>query len=125
MREIEFRAFNKKNKTMSYFDLSDLFYCDDIENLTETFSTYVFMQYTGLRDRKGKKIYDGDIVKCWDWGVSPNELLGISVVEWDDDEKGWMLNPDPTDGDRYDLFRNVEVIGNIYENPKLLKKVEK
>jgi hypothetical protein len=43
-------------------------------------------------------------------------------VVWSDEEKGWLLNPDPTDGDRYDLFRNIEVIGNVFQNPELIKQ---
>lgn len=77
-------------------------------------------QFTGLYDKNGKEIYEGDIVNCWDWG-GESRLICVSEVYWDNDDKGWGLTPDPTDGDRYDLFRNIEVIGNIHENPELLK----
>ena len=78
-------------------------------------------QLTGLTDKNGVEIYDGDIVNAWDWGQPPNKLICVSKVYWDSDDKGWGLSPDPADGDRYDLFRNIEVIGNIYETPELIE----
>jgi len=121
MREIKFRVWNSERKKWTT--------CGMFHSNTQTkmpivgLSVYekcVPLQFTGLHDRNGKEIYEGDVLNCYNWGVTKNELLTVSEIYWDIDEKGWGLNPDPTDGDRYDLFRNIEIIGNIYENPELL-----
>lgn len=78
-------------------------------------------QFIGLFDKNDKPIYEGDILNVWDWGRPPQELLGVSEVYWDNQEAAWCLAPDPTEGDRYDLFRNIEVIGNTVENPELME----
>lgn len=135
MREIKFRGYNSYSKEWKYgflindykegdFHIAlDLYHVDGAEYNVEAYQVVPESvgQFIGLLDKNGKEIYEGDIVNAWDWGTPPHKLLTISKVEWDSDEKGWGLFPDPTDGDRYDLFRNLEVIGNIYENPDLLK----
>lgn len=72
----------------------------------------VLMQYTGLHDKNGKEIYEGDIVKF------DNTLM---TVEWVDEEAGFTLHQKV-----YEEYHNVnsrcEIIGNIYENPELLTK---
>jgi len=127
----KFRLWDNDNDVYSYVDLSNL---DDailtLDSFREYFSFKYFEQHknyiqhsTGIKDRKGKDIYVGDILNCYNWGHSPaDELLTVSIVEYDKDDKGWGISPDPTDGDRYDLFRNVEVVGNMFENPTLLEK---
>jgi len=78
--------------------------------------------FTTQKDKNGKEIYAGDIVQCYDWG-GKNEKLTIEVVEWDSDEIGWRFR-DWQIEDSYDVrkaFKVCEVIGNIYENPELLK----
>jgi len=77
-------------------------------------------QFTGLRDRQGKEIYEGDIVRysehyCGD----STEKECVEVVEWDENEASYPWNLTNTgfmDGPKW-----CEVIGNIYENPDLLK----
>lgn len=69
----------------------------------------ILMQYTGLHDKNGKEIYEGDIVS-WTYGQN-NE---VREVKWIISEAMFLPNcmaEDPV----------VEVIGNIYENPELLK----
>lgn len=99
MREIKFRAWNKKENRMFKvgqieFDYLEQGRYEDIE----------FMQYTGLKDKNGKEIYEGDIVN--QEGLDTN-----SVVEY----RGAQF----TYGERL-AFPNVIVVGNIYENPELL-----
>lgn len=69
------------------------------------------MQYTGLKDKNGKEIYEGDVVKCYGGEFA----FGF-----------WQYSERITIKDIFDIliaeeFDNIEVIGNIYENPELLE----
>lgn len=90
------------------------------------YDEYVIQYYTGLKDKNGKDICDGDIIVNY---ISYDESLGgqlaqdIGVVRWismEDkwDYSGWYAHPAelPWGDDN-----NVEIIGNIFENPELLK----
>jgi len=88
----------------------------------------VVMQYSGLKDKNGKEMYEGDIVNLHDWG-NENYLIGRAEVIWDkayckfDFRRISGLSIE-NDND-YDKFRtNPEVIGNVYENPELLVNKE-
>lgn len=93
-REIKFRAWD--GEQMSYFPL----FWNHAEYLDET--EVNIMQYTGLKDKKGQKIYEGDIYSVWKDKGNPE------VVEW---RRGGFRLPDGV---------YIEVIGNIYESPELL-----
>ena len=77
------------------------------------------MQYTGLHDKYGKEIYEGDILKIdWDDGRYPEHIIEKAVY-WDDDDACWQLGEGGSP--KKDAKNHMEVIGNIYENPELLK----
>lgn len=110
MREIKFRAWNKNSEYMGNpFDLYEELTLDHMANNTGIWvKDTVFMQYTGLTDKAGVEIYEGDIVSYIPWGyVSPVK----DVIEYNDKLA------------KYNIDRSVygyEVIGNIYENKELL-----
>ena len=105
MREIKFRAWCKPTKFMwNWGRIKNKEFAGNGLDFMIDNDEWVLMQYTGLKDKNGKEIYEGDILK------TPQ---GNRVVEWDLND-GWR------NVGRY--FGNVEVIGNIYENPKLKSK---
>ncbi len=110
MREIKFRAWDGVN--MIYPDWfathgSGRWWQVKPNNNYDS-NEYPFMQYTGLKDKNGKEIYEGDILR------KTTDRRKKSVVAWD--KKLAMF-------DGFDTFEmeRIEIIGNIYENPDLLK----
>lgn len=106
-REIKFRAWSKE---------SNCFVQSGVQfNNTKMELEAVgveLMQYTGLKDKNGKEIYEGDIIG-WDYFCESEKIRRTSVVNF---EKGCF---ECNDYDRPD-FVERKVIGNIYENPELL-----
>lgn len=147
MREIKFRAWDKTNKRMMIFgrfwacdEYQSLAWGIDDESKTETegnycleweSSTLEIMQYTGLKDKNGNDIYEGDILRntryiqdveiYWNGCTTDeNSINGPSWIKWG----GWHFKKLEND-DRmtYATYQDeIEIIGNIYENPKLLEK---
>jgi len=110
MREIKFRCYWKDYKEMHYPKHIDMENCKR-DNEVE------LMQFTGLKDKNSVEIYEGDIVNCCINHQNKTNLKG--VLEWssvnlfikDKDEIMYSFNG----------ASHVEVIGNIYESPELLK----
>jgi uncharacterized phage protein (TIGR01671 family) len=118
-REIKFRAWDSKNDVMRDWDYIRTSWTLSILNGD---SNTELMQFTGLKDKNLKEIYEGDLVAVLDG----EEQTGTYEVEYCGDRnypafdfKGW-------DGETNGLSEakevfEIEVIGNIYENPELLK----
>jgi uncharacterized phage protein (TIGR01671 family) len=84
------------------------------------------MQYTGIKDRNGKEIYESDMVKWGDLPDSQEYNIRIAEVKFNPDIQLDCKNIPHPHVFRWGNFayggKQLEVIGNIYENPELLKK---
>lgn len=119
MREIRFRAWHKASRRM--FDVNAIskttveelrngvsfrYYRDDV----------VLMQYTGLKDKYGREIYEGDVVK---YGDTIHEV----VFEQRNNTAyfGLVYSPEETRSfGHYQDLQQIEIIGNVHDNPELV-----
>ena len=124
MREIKFRAWNTTTKTMvDLKKITPLALDIDTDGLFIPFSDgLILMQYTGLKDKDGKEIYEEDIIKistcgCRDPKCKMWQDVKPSLVSW----KDFYWRPFFNFGNTTQCnSENYEVIGNIYENIDLL-----
>jgi len=124
VREIKFRAWDKKLKEMEDNPVSDIEGWTVNDQLEDLRDKKILMQYTGLKDKNDKEIYEGDLVryqydKNLNWEVYYN------------DGAFWLRSGDRIVGDANAIddaetaihWEECEVIGNIHENPELGVKV--
>ena len=124
MREFKFRAWDTEKQemaTVNFIGLNDYEVGMEDEECRRWRATYPYvcrlMQYTNLKDKNGKEIYEGDILKVkLDNGeanlyvkYTNGEYRVVNEGKWEDSLYIYMY------------FGDVEVVGNIYENEDLLK----
>jgi len=137
MREIKFRAWDKNIEAM--VDPEDLYLngnglagryyrnCDDEESIWATdplsLEGIILMQYTGLKDKNGVEICEGDIVRG-----HPYSMHSPVWIYWDSGQcsfearaGNWSSHFIDWSGPSDLNYQPFEIIGNIYENPELLK----
>ena len=151
MREIKFRAWNGKGMIISgrtdqkyYIEASSGRVCwlerydDDDWGMAST-STWKLMQYTGLKDKNGVEVYEGDILEQklgehkWRYIIRHQQDRGVNLYadtiyrnfsgggDWEETIwKDYYVNERSNNPLHIDRF--TEVIGNIYETPELLTK---
>jgi len=119
MREIKFRAWDKEEKR---FWIPEGSQPCSIEGAILDFSGgdgfLEWSQYTGLKDKNGKEIFEGDVVRA----------IGVFyVVEWNKKSLGFQFRPISKGREKMEIINlfegdpvKLEIIGNIYENPELL-----
>ena len=84
-------------------------------------------QCTGLKDKNGKLIWENDIVSYWDTYSTENgqaEMDCIGKVVWDDETISFQVT-NRLSAESYEVLDECSVIGNIFDNPKLLESEEK
>lgn len=92
----------------------------------ETSNKIILMQSTGLKDKNGQEIFEGDIVQFEDcYEVSDFLYINTGIIEWCQGgfhvtNRDSVLMEDLLDGDSLD----ITIIGNIYENPEFLEEEE-
>ena len=124
-----YRAWDNWRERMSvvdriYIDTKGVRLYDDFGEYWRDFNDVKLMQSTGLKDKNGKEIFEGDILK-----VANNDSSWFEVVKYDRDKAMFIskevnLKYEVPETPLYDLFSlylfKVKVIGNIWENRDLL-----
>jgi uncharacterized phage protein (TIGR01671 family) len=124
MREIKFRVWDKTKNRWDQPSLLEVFSDDGIlGHLYDSKKEYtVIQQYTGLKDKNDKDIYEGDYIKyakpsdedCLKRNSS-NIVLVRQTEPHEDNHPGFRIV------DLWGQYGEIEIIGNIFENPELLK----
>ena len=135
MREIKFRAWIEDELKYVYPGERNYFLCNNgglfrIVNLSDKYgqdflvmeTKSIIEQYTGLKDKNGKEIYEGDILSSKNDGQDGADVWGYDefenrIVEWNELECCYKGLPDFFNGSVFSLNR-IEVIGNIHEGVK-------
>lgn len=130
----KFRAYFNKYKRMIYSigvgnENTILVDFNGDGNLETIFLTndISLMQSTGLKDKNGNEIYEGDVCRWTDPETFDGEIISdVFIARYSDEFLKWIGENNNSHDDLYDFTddRQLELIGNIYENSELLEEVE-
>ncbi len=126
MKEIKFKVWDNVDYMSTPFTIRDV-----QDRKIQFTSDCVIRQFTGFKAENGEEIYDGDVLKGTHW-FAGNQYVRISSVSWgeyydaeDSEHIGWIQKyVDDDYPERQlcnELYDGKEIIGNIYQNPELLK----
>lgn len=125
MRTIKFRAWDESQKYMAIQGTPDL---ETIQSFFFHFCNKTLMQFTGLSDKNGVEIYEGDILLDVEFDENGNDISGKFPVLYDSNKCQFVIdNSFKKDGSslvnlvEYFGVENLIVIGNIHENKELLQ----
>ena len=110
MREIKFRAWDKREKKMLSWEEIRL---ENAGILLATSENLIPLQFTGLKDKNGKEIFKGDIILIKTGALTFKKETKCEVEFY----RGSFI----AKGEPLSNWIDVEIIGNKFENPKLLK----
>ncbi len=119
MREIKFRAWDKERKEMLSPERLCHFDGELSKGVQERSPFFDLMQFTGLHDKNGKEIWEGDIVRR----KLMDGIDNIYEVFWDQSVCSFSVRPTIPYGTtpvHHEMAKKLEVIGDIHNNPELL-----
>lgn len=117
MRTIKFRAWQDNSmliqKTPGVYGTKNF--------LNQLYEDCELMQFTGVKDKNNKEIYEGDIFKTFIRNDDGDKFERHYQVVFNDTNCQFMVLDTDSNGSLFHYANNCEVIGNIHENPELLK----
>ena len=120
--EYKFRAYNEKNKHMAYQGTPDL---ETLQSFIHHYGSDILMLNTGKKDKKGKEIYDRDLLKV-KWSFTSKHQ--IHEVYYSKHAGGFVITMENISGKFDEVYltrvvsqRYCEIVGNVYENRDLIE----
>ena len=124
MKEFKMKAWLKKEKKMVNiigidFNYEYIRYTEDGNLFNENYKTAAFkdielLQFSGAKDKAGQELYEADVVKFND-GI--DDIYGL--ISYDDEDGSYRVSYENITEHLSDLEGDFEIVGNIFENPKL------